>query len=234
MEFDPEANLANSDIVADCALILGLINELPFTTCTFKAAIILWHFFLARHQSCKNLWLVFRRLLLLRFTPLLCVLFQYLQPFVTPVGSTEGALHLFTTRGVVFEATRKTLSMRIATASEPTMGEILAFFHFITANAAGLTSLHWSRRYSGPRLRILFDVFHPACWPSKVCIPSQLFCRCIAASAMAFVLPEQSHRFSVLLLDARCFTLPIPKSCPIFKKLLLSRIDDFLNLCVGE
>lgn len=49
MEFDPEANFADCDIVADCALVFSLINELPFATRTFKAAIILWHFFLARH-----------------------------------------------------------------------------------------------------------------------------------------------------------------------------------------
>lgn len=172
MKLDPEANFAACDIITDYALVLRFVDQLALAANTFEASIILRNGILTRHKSLENFRSVFNRFFCFLFTPFFRIFFKNFEPFVTPVGTTERALHLFSTWGVVFEAPRKTLSVQLASAAKTTMRQIFLRFHLITTDATRLTSLHRPRWNCSPRFYILLDVFPPIWRPCEICIAS--------------------------------------------------------------
>jgi hypothetical protein len=97
MKLDPEANFAACDIITGYALVLRFVDQLALAANTFEASIILRNGILTRHKSLENFRSVFDSFFCLLFTPFFCIFFKHFKPFVAPVGTTERALHLFST-----------------------------------------------------------------------------------------------------------------------------------------
>ena len=66
------------------------------------------------------------------------VFLQQIYAIGAPISTTEGTLHVFGRRLVMFESTHETISMGEATATKFTMTEVLVAAHIVATDTASL------------------------------------------------------------------------------------------------